>query len=490
MRRVVEFCQRAVLPVTLAGVWVLSLGLVGLITLRALAPVEVNFNEGWNAYFQSMAARGENIYPPPTVSVFNNYPPLSFYLIGFASTFGADVVTAGRIVSLVSVAATSLFAGVVAMRLSEGGRLALLVGAGTCLALLVVTFSDYVGVNDPQFMAQAVMVAAMAIYVGNNKGTSTLVLAVALIAIAVAIKHNLLAFPLALALDQWISNRRHFGRFLLIVATAGLLLGAWMHLVSDARIWSALLSPRMVSIGHMLEVARQVGKSLGVVALVLMILTAGRLFDESRRLVMFYLVASLVIGTFFARGDGVNTNIFIDLVIAMAIAIGLGVSELFRAPGAVFLGLRLPVVGALLLLTAIAGAALTAENDMQRLLQRDDQQSTERFHSTTEHLRARPGGAMCVPSQLLCYRAGKKLLYDFNTGQAIQTGRLPMARLIDVMRDEDVQTVVLSEPDSRVIESGGASSAVTPFLQEIGMHYRPEFRRADGLVFWVRSTSP
>jgi hypothetical protein len=182
------------------------------------------------------------------------------------------------------------------MRLSRGGRLELLVGAGICLALLLVIFSDCVGVNDPHVMAQVVM-AAMAVYVGNTKGTSTLVFAVALI----AIKHNLLAFPLALALDQWISNRRQFGQFLLIAAAVGLVLGAWMRLVSDGRIWSALLSSRVVSMGHMLEVARQVSKALGVAALVLMILNAGRLFGENRRLVMLYLGASLVIGTSLRR---------------------------------------------------------------------------------------------------------------------------------------------------------------------------------------------
>jgi hypothetical protein len=63
-------------------------------------PIEVNFSNGWNAYFQSMAAHGESIYPPPTAAVFNNYPPLSFYVIGVARDFGSDAVTAGRMPSL------------------------------------------------------------------------------------------------------------------------------------------------------------------------------------------------------------------------------------------------------------------------------------------------------------------------------------------------------------------------------------------------------
>ena len=41
-----------------------------------------NPNEGWNA-FQAMRALGAGpLYPPPGGLTGNNYPPLSFYIVG------------------------------------------------------------------------------------------------------------------------------------------------------------------------------------------------------------------------------------------------------------------------------------------------------------------------------------------------------------------------------------------------------------------------
>jgi hypothetical protein len=91
----------------------------------------------------------------------------------------------------------------------------------------------------------------------------------------------------------------------------------------------------------------------------------------------------------------VNINIFIDLGIAVAIAIGLGVSDLLRAPGAVFMGLRLPAAGALLLLTAIAGAALTAETTCSSSRMRDEDVQTVRSVSRTPGS-SKSGGASSV----------------------------------------------------------------------------------------------
>jgi hypothetical protein len=47
----------------------------------------------------------------------------------------------------------------------------------------------------------------------------------------------------------------------------------------------------------------------------------------------------------------------------------------------------------------------------------------------------------------------------------------------------------LSEPDSRVIEAVAHPPSAPQFLREIGAHYRPELRTADGPVFYVRNTS-
>jgi hypothetical protein len=48
MKNAIAALERAVFPATVAAICALCLLLAGLVTLRALTPPEVNFNEGWN----------------------------------------------------------------------------------------------------------------------------------------------------------------------------------------------------------------------------------------------------------------------------------------------------------------------------------------------------------------------------------------------------------------------------------------------------------
>ena len=60
---------------------------------RAGFPIEIAQNEGWNAYYADAAmgaagadgggrARAAPLYPPTDTLIVNNYPPLSFYVVG------------------------------------------------------------------------------------------------------------------------------------------------------------------------------------------------------------------------------------------------------------------------------------------------------------------------------------------------------------------------------------------------------------------------
>jgi len=55
---------------------------------RTFANVEINYNEGWNAYRAAMVASGIPLYgtPPHGFGTGTAYPPLSFHLIGWLGT--------------------------------------------------------------------------------------------------------------------------------------------------------------------------------------------------------------------------------------------------------------------------------------------------------------------------------------------------------------------------------------------------------------------
>ena len=72
---------------------------------RAFLNVEIQNNEGWNAYFADAAMGKVPLYPSPDQFITNNYPPLSFYIVGLVGRLVGDPVLAGRLLSLVAVVA-------------------------------------------------------------------------------------------------------------------------------------------------------------------------------------------------------------------------------------------------------------------------------------------------------------------------------------------------------------------------------------------------
>jgi hypothetical protein len=80
-----------------------GLTIVGLAALRCFWNIDLTYNnEGWNAYHQAAALRGDNVYPPAGALIFNHYPPLSFIVIGALARLGGDVVVIGRLISVAS----------------------------------------------------------------------------------------------------------------------------------------------------------------------------------------------------------------------------------------------------------------------------------------------------------------------------------------------------------------------------------------------------
>ena len=123
---------------------------------RAFVNVEIDINEGWNAYFADAALGRMPLYPSRDQLITNNYPPLSFYIVGGLGRLIGDTVLAGRLLSLAAVAALAVMAALAIKRLG-GNATAAAVGALYFLATMCRFFTDYVGMNDPQLLAQAVM---------------------------------------------------------------------------------------------------------------------------------------------------------------------------------------------------------------------------------------------------------------------------------------------------------------------------------------------
>ena len=390
--------------------------------------VPLDPNEGWNAYHSLAAMSGSALYPPPNGFVVNNYPPLSYYIVGAFGKLVGDYIIAGRLLSFTMALGTAggIYASLRAMTVDPWRALfaALLFVAG------LLIFTDYVGMDDPQLLAHAVAICGLVLLLKKQAASGVEIAVALLMMLALFVKHNLIALPIAVSLWLALYDGRSAARFVisgLVFALIGL---AVFHLAYGIGLIGQLNSPRRWSSDGFMESLTQFlvwsGVSLfGLAALLFL----GR-SDKHVAFCAIYAAASIIIGAAFAGGAGVDMNIWFDAAIALALSGGLLLQKLGdrnRTYVGVSFAYGLPL---------LAGLALNWNSDW---LTRDYwslplAEETANAEVDITFLKLHDGPALCEMLSL-CYWAGKREQVDvFNLGQAYATHRqsdTALVRLID-----------------------------------------------------------
>ncbi len=375
---------------------VLLAGRIALIPLH----ISTDVNEGWNGFQALRAIAGDPLYPPPGALIGNNYPPLSFYIVGWLGQLTGDVILAGRLVALASMLVTAGLIAAIARRLSppatNAPALAALLFFGLCATLL----RRYVALDDPQWLAQAVMTAGLLTALPRTPdeppSARALVGSVMFLLIGGLIKHNALAAPLAVALWLGLRHRRAFVLWS-GAATAGVAIAlAIMNHLYGAGFFGDILAPRHLSW------TRMVSKS----ALPLLLLAPfaaaawhdARTPDRRRDLILIYALVAVPLGIFQRSGVGVDVNAHLEAVVALSILTALALANRART-------LLALIVTPLLVAGLIALPKLTAERAALAADRRD-------WRATEARIRAIPGPVACE-TMALCVWAGKPFVLDF-----------------------------------------------------------------------------
>jgi hypothetical protein len=379
--------------------------LIGLWTaVRAIgAHVPLDPNEGWNAYHTAAAMSGGKLYPDGLF--FNNYPPLSFYIVGLVGWFTGDDIVAGRIVSLLSLFAVA--AAIAAAARGMGAKRDAALFAALWFVLGMIVFTDYVAMDDPQLLGHAIAMGGLLLLLRGNVAAAATAMAAALF-----VKHNLIALPLGCAIWLALHDRRAAATFAAVGIACSLpLLLVFPHL-SSPRLFSFVLLES--SVGQWLLWG---GPALAVLAL--LPLRA----DKYAQLCGLYAAASVLAGTVFCGGAGVDMNVWFDAAIAVSLGAALALS---RFPAALTLAYILP----------LALGYWRADHD-----------GPARADGDVAFLKAHPGPALCEMLSL-CYWAGKPEEVDtFNLGQAYATHARAEAPLVKLLGAKYFRAVELDSLD-------------------------------------------
>ena len=458
---------------------------------------EKNYNEGWNVYNTQRLIDHEVIYDDNYWRV-NNYPIISFVIVAGLNLIVHDLLLSGRIVALVSFIAIGALAAVITRRLG-GSRSDAVFGGGCALGFYYLVAPAWIAVDDPQALAEALMLAGLATYIGRPPTRRTLLGTALLIMLAGFTKHSLVAIPLAISLDLAIRSPRRLPFWLASCTCFAIVFLGLTQLIAGGAFVDHLLSPRAFTWYnvhyHLMKFVR-----LFKIPLILIVLFSWRMFSRDRLVVAGYGIIAVVASALLSGYEGASYNIFQDPAVFLAIASGLMLHEMrSRMAGsrlAKFASARIAVglAPALLALPILTMASKTFGQVYHREhLLEADRIAEQSFSADVAYLAQRRGTKICE-SLLLCYRSGEPFTLDpFNSRQYILAGRLDQSELIRRVAAQEFAAIQLradicDDPTSaacHILHYPRKFNRFTDeFLYAVDRYYRID-RRSQLGVFYV-----
>jgi hypothetical protein len=407
---------------------------------RARFLIEIWPTEGWNSYLQDAAAAGRPIYPPADSLVGNNYPPLSFYAIGFiGKALGLDNLFVGRVVSLVALVsiAIEIFLSV---RILVGGRAGAAIGAVWYLAIMARNSTIYVGTNDPQLGGEAMMGAALVWFLYCCRAGRSPIPALLLMVIAGFWKHNIIAIPVTAVSWLFISQSRYAWRATIVSAAACMSGLAGCVLLFGSDFLSNLLANRKYELSNVIGNMGHLQWS----ALALWIWAGWAFSDrksEAARFTALHIGSGLFACILQWFGQGVSRNAEFDLILALGIGIGVVFTRIEASWLAGRIGARRcrDLMVAVLLLRLVASdrqetALLILSSDFRSSIYMRERN----FLTDSARVAAMPGDVAC-DVKIVCRIAKKPFAVDeFKMEELVATGKATTAEVASMLRARQI----------------------------------------------------
>jgi hypothetical protein len=390
---------------------------------RVPFPLEIAQNEGWNAYHADAAVGGGALYPSPDTLIVNNYPPLSFYALGWLGRIFGDALYVGRVLSLLATLGLGALIARVVLQLG-GGRASAAIAGLWFVATMARCYSRFVGMNDPQLAGQLIMVAALSWFLARDKVGKSADPPILLMVLAGFWKHNIVAVPLTVLAWLWLRDGRRALRPTLIGIGVALLGLALCIAVYGDVFLANLLTPRPY------RLMRAIG-GLGRAQWILPALAIWAIWAWSERTTFAARFTGLYVGIAFASylaqwtGEDILDNAQFDLVIATAIGLGIALDR----AGATAFAQRFGVAAARATVVLILVVRLVATLRIEPFLILFDPAYRAAFSANAQVARAEAArvaairGPVACDYKVICRMAGKPFVYDdFRADMLIMTG--------------------------------------------------------------------
>jgi MFS family permease len=415
------FSQAAVLSFMGLGIAAVILGPLH----RTFLQLPADNNEGWNAYHAIIALSGGVLYPPVDSFISTNYPPLSFYVVGFVGKLTGDYIIAGRVISLLALLTVSV--NIYRLARLLGGEW-FFAGFSSMLFLLYIGThaAGYISMNDPQWLGHA-FVTAGALYFFRAQASSRpfgyALLSSVLCVAGVLVKQNLIILPLAVFAWSAFNDRRVLLMWTLLSLAIGLSVVV-LAMASYGLVFlqDIFLHQRVMSLRKFESNVIRFVMPLSPLVLYAALLAAVAGRDPRIRFALVYVVVAAALGLFFLCGELCDVNIVFDLIIALSICAGLFGSRLVPMFASAYRQFA-PAATAFAIASVCLPAFAQAVDDSIEII-REDRGQRQAYHDMIADMAASKGPVACEMTSL-CYWAGKSFELDaHNYLQKIKKGKV------------------------------------------------------------------
>jgi hypothetical protein len=405
-------------------------------TIRTIASIPahapLDYNEGWMAYHAASVSAGQPLYPSPPRFFINNYPPLSFYVLAAIGRVTGDPIAAGRALALVTFVIVTLLLVRSARRMECSAAEAWF--GGGLFAAHVLAFSNYAGINDPQFLAHAIAGAGLLTMLPAPRTNRTIAAGGALLALALFVKPNVVALPIALVGWLLVTDPRSAWRLIaafVACTAAGLIVciasygPEFVHQLSMPRAYS-LRASETESLRWLVQRVWFAG--------VLAFAVWRRRRDADLLLCAMYTVVSTAVGLTFLGSAGISRNVLLESDWALSLSAAVCLNRMARGGAAAANRTRAVLICGYLALPIVAAATLARPEWRSAAYwiapRRDAAIDAAR---DVRFLAERPGAVFCE-TLALCFWAGAPPEVDlFTWGYRVRRG---------ISRPEDLEELL------------------------------------------------
>jgi hypothetical protein len=470
---------------------------IALTLLFALAPIEracfrqsLNYNEGWNIYNAIKISEHQQLYPARFGWTTNNYPMLSFVLMSELHKLTGDYLFTGRAVAQISTILLCFFVYLFLKELDATKRASTL-AALFCFSLFAVNtaqdyaIAEYTNADDPQMLGLMLFAAGLFFYIFSKRRNSQwwLLVSALILVLGLSVKHSPVDILIAILIDSLWSSWRRFLAFIsyltpCIIASVYLQLhygGPWFL--------RELLEKRVFENGRALNTFDAMFVPVCVPLAISFIYAAWKCRDEHHRIVLILMSTTAVLGFYFGSAQGVSTNCFFSLMVALSISLGLCFSDIekfSRHRNAMRFVSLIPL--ALFLFLLIPGA-LNGDLNPYTVL-RDSRAAQNELDSEVLFMAKRPGPSICQ-DLLTCYLAGKPYVYDpFNTTRLIHLGHIDENEIVDSIQRKKYSSIEIRANEMAMAKHNYRSERFAQgMLLAINNNYRIGYQHGNMTIY-------